>query len=115
MVTPLETGQVVFRDGKVVGAERSGVDSKVGASMVEAGVITQHAHEAMLQHQEQHGPTPAAFEAVGLDLESFEEALAKHFERLRGSHVHFTGRVRRQCHGPHSGVILLASLLGKTS
>ncbi|MEO0814290.1 MAG: response regulator [Myxococcota bacterium] len=73
--TQLETGEIIFLDGRVVAAFRSGADWSVGDVLLEAGVITPTTFQDMLAAQARGVNGTLLAKQFALDADGWESAV----------------------------------------
>lgn len=78
LTTPNETGEIVFRAGKVVAAFRSALSHSVGEALLAANVVSPMTFQEMLAAQKAGKRPPELFTAFKVD----SEAMAQAFEEM---------------------------------
>lgn len=75
LATPSEQGEIVFVQGQVVSAYRSGAKTTVGRALLEAGVIQPAAYQDLLARESQGERGLSLLATAGLDSEAAQNVL----------------------------------------
>jgi CheY-like chemotaxis protein len=75
LTTPVESGEIVFRSGKVVAAYRSNSRASVGEGLLEAGVIAPTTYQEMLSAQKAGKRALDLFAGFRVDKDALQGAL----------------------------------------
>lgn len=75
LTTPVESGEIVFRSGKVVAAYRSNSRASVGEGLLEAGVVAPTTYQEMLSAQKAGKRALDLFAGFRVDKDALQAAL----------------------------------------
>jgi CheY-like chemotaxis protein len=82
LTTPVESGEIVFRAGKVVAAFRTNAPGSVGDGLLEVGVVAPTTYQEMLAAQRAGKRGPELFTSFNIDAAALTGALEALLKRL---------------------------------
>lgn len=75
LTTPVESGEIVFRAGRVVAAFRSNAKNSIGEDLLAEGVLAPNSYQDMLAAQRNGKRGPELFNLTGVNPEALQETL----------------------------------------